>query len=130
MDRIKLTKLPNLKSGDLVQISLDTNGRVNAINRLVGTEGLDPNSNNVNNTIGYDEKTYGTVVSVEPETEMMLVERKNGDKTELVSFEVRVVAIYDSATKTGTNVTLGDINPGDKVYVRGGYRLVNAVVYR
>lgn len=123
-------KYPNLKSGDLVHISLDTNGRVNAISRLVGVDGVDPNSTNVNNTIGYDERTYGTVVSVEPETKMMLVERKNGDKTELVSFEVRVVAIYDSITKEGRDVSLGDVNPGDKVYLRGGYRLVNAVVYR
>lgn len=123
-------KYPDLKSGDLIHISLDTNGRVNAIKKLVGVDGLASDSDNVNNTIGYDEKTYGTVVSVEPETNMMLIERKNGDKTERVSFEVRVVAIYDSSTKEGINVSLGDINPGDKVYVRGGYRLVNAVVYR
>ncbi len=125
---------PDLASGDLLHLNLDSNGNVYQLDRMMRASLKDSGptlaeypGKAINAKIGEDELIYGTVISCDPVRGMVRVMTSNGNDW---SFNARITAIYDSAKKEAVNASLDDVTAGDKIYLRGGYRRVSAIVYR
>ncbi len=119
-----IRKNNTIAAGDLIHINLDSNGNVYQMDKLMSVSDL--NNSEFCEQIGYDERTFGTVVSADPSRDLLKVTCEGVP----YSYYIRAIGIYDVKKKTATTATLDDVQPGDKVYFRGGYRMVLAMIYR
>ena len=119
---------PNIKPGDFIQRDFDSNGSINAANIIMTAADAAVKSETFLYlaTANHWDNVWGRIEKVSPETGRALIS-VNG---EVYSFKAQVTAIFDCKTKTAENVTLSDIQPGDKAQIFGMWGSDLVVVYR
>ena len=118
----------NIKSGDIIRRAFDGNGDINATEILFSgeTDAKNPEYFDALATANKWDNVWGTMVKVSPSDGMALISAVG----ETYSFTARIVAVYDFKTKTGENIALSDIKPGDKAFLFGNWGSDSLVIYR
>ena len=118
----------DIKPGDVIRRAFDGNGDLNATKILFSgeSEAKMPERFDALATANSWDSVWGTMVKISPSDGMAIISAVG----ETYSFKAKIAAVYDFKTKTGENIALSDIQPGDKAFLFGNWGTDALVIYR